>query len=144
MSCCYLPAIMIWRRNRDTVFERPTAKQNPLELSAAFMFGLLLLVIMLLAHALQAWFGELGILLLAVASGITDVDAITLTLSRDTLNQLSVSTAVTGITIAAAVNSVVKGGMAAIIGNRALGIRVMLPMLMAVTSGLLVAYFINR
>ena len=83
-------------------------------------------------------------MLLSVASGMTDVDAITLTLSRDSRNQLSVSTAVTGITIAAAVNSLVKGGMAATIGHRGLGIRVMLPMFMAVISGLLVAYLINR
>lgn len=144
MSCCYLPAIMIWRRNRGTVFEHPAAKQNPLELSAAFMFGIILLVIMLLSHALQAWFGELGVMVLSVVSGITDVDAITLTLSRATINQLPESTAVTGITIAAAVNSLVKGTMAATIGNRALGIRVMFPMLMAVTSGLMMAYYINR
>ncbi|WP_250655981.1 MgtC/SapB family protein [Alkalimarinus coralli] len=144
MSCCYAPAVIIWRVNRHVVFEHPTVKQNPLELSSAFMFGLILLVIMLLSNGLQAWFGELGVLLLAVASGITDVDAITLTLSRDTANQLSVSTAVTGITLAAAVNSLVKGGMAATIGHRALAVRVMLPLLMAVVSGLTVAYLIYR
>lgn len=144
MLWCYLPAFLIWRLNRGTAFEHPASKQNPLELTAAFMFGLILLAIMLLSHALQAWFGELGIMLLSVASGLTDVDAITLTLSRDSRNQLSVSTAVTGITIAAAVNSLVKGGMAAIIGHKRLGIRVMFPMFMAVISGLLVAYLINR
>ena len=144
MLWCYLPAIIIWRQNRGIIFDQPIAKQNPLELSSAFMFGLILLVIMLLSHALQAWFGDLGIFLLSVAAGITDVDAITLTLSRDTANQLSVSTAVIGITIAAAVNSLVKGGMAATIGHRALAIRVMLPMFMAVISGVFVVFFVNR
>lgn len=144
MSCCYLPAIIIWRRNRGVVFEHPSAKQNPLELSAAFMFGLVLLVIMLLSHALQQWFGDLGVLLLSIASGITDVDAITLTLSRDTANQLSISTAVAGITLAAAVNSLVKGSMAAVIGHRALAIRVMLPMFIAVVLGLLTTYLLNQ
>ncbi|UZE96204.1 MgtC/SapB family protein [Alkalimarinus alittae] len=143
MMCCYVPAIIIWQRNRGVKFEHPSAKQNPLELSAAFIFGLVLLVIMLLSHALQEWFGDLGVLLLSVASGITDVDAITLTLSRDTANQLSVSTAVAGITLAAAVNSLVKGGMAAAIGHRSLAIRVMLPMFTAVVLGLLTAYLIK-
>lgn len=143
MTCCYLPAIIIWRRNRDLQFEHPTAKQNPLELSSAFMFGLILLVIMLLSKALQAWFGDLGILLLSVVSGITDVDAITLTLSRDTVNHLPISTAVLGITIAASVNSLVKGGMAAAIGQRSLAIRVMLPMFVAVILGLITAYLTN-
>lgn len=143
MVCCYLPAFIIWRRNRDLKFEHPTAKQNPLELSSAFMFGLILLVIMLLSKALQSWFGDLGILLLSVASGITDVDAITLTLSRDTANHLPISTAVLGITIAASVNSLVKGSMAAAIGHRSLAIRVMLPLFVAVILGLITAYLTN-
>lgn len=143
MLWCYLPAMIIWRLNRGTVFEYTVAKQNPLELISAFMFGLLLLIIMFLSKALQEWFGDVGILLLSLASGITDVDAITLTLSRDSEGQLPVATAVAGIIIAAAVNSLVKVGMTVLIGHRSLGIRVMFPMTMAVISGLSIAYFIN-
>ena len=38
MLWCYLPAFLIWRLNHGTAFEHPASKQNPLELTAAFMF----------------------------------------------------------------------------------------------------------
>lgn len=143
MLWCYLPAILIWRLNRSVNVQQPTAKQNPLALGAAFIFGLILLTIMLLSHALKEWLGDAGILLLSAASGITDVDAITLTLSRSSSEQLSASTAVTGIIIAASVNSLVKGGMATAIGDRSMAVRVMVPMTMAAISGIIITLFMS-
>ncbi len=143
MLWCYLPAILIWRLNRSVNVQQPTTKQNPLALSSAFIFGLILLVIMLLSHALKEWLGDAGILLLSAASGITDVDAITLTLSRSSSEQLSATTAVTGIIIAASVNSLVKGGMATAIGDRSMAVRVMVPMTMAAISGIAITVFMS-
>lgn len=55
---------------------------NPLEPRAAPSFGALLAVIMILGEALKAWLGEAGVLMLAGASGVAEVDAITLSLAR--------------------------------------------------------------
>ena len=52
-----------------------------------------------------------------------------------TQTDLVMQVAVTGIVIAGAVNSVVKGGMAAVIGGRSLGLRVALPLLAAAAAG---------
>jgi uncharacterized membrane protein (DUF4010 family) len=116
---------------------------NPLELKAAVVFGGLLALITLLGKALKAWLGTAGVLMLAGASGVADVDAITLSLSRMSQEELTTGTAVLGIIIAAAVNTLVKGGMAAAIGGRVLGLRVGLPLLAAAVAGLVTAWLVN-
>jgi uncharacterized membrane protein (DUF4010 family) len=114
---------------------------NPLELKAAVTFGALLAIVMLVARALEHWFGNDWILLLAAVSGITDVDAINLTLSRMSRDGLSVTLAASGIVIAAAVNSLVKGIMAIVIAGWRPGLRVALPLAMAGASGVFLAWW---
>ncbi|TMX32650.1 hypothetical protein DA100_17845 [Vibrio sp. Hep-1b-8] len=90
---------------------------------------------MLLSQALLQWFGDTGVLLLSALSGITDVDAISLALSRQSNDTLSVTTAMLGIIIAASVNTVVKMGMVVAIGDRRLWIRVAPIMVGCVATG---------
>lgn len=136
----YLPAVILWRRQERSAGDAQSPMKNPLELRAALGFGLLLALVMLLGQALQQWFGEAGLLALAAASGVADVDAITLSLARMGAEGLQVSVAATGIVIAAAVNSVVKGGMASFIGGRLVFVRVGLPLLVAAIGGLLTVW----
>jgi uncharacterized membrane protein (DUF4010 family) len=68
---------------------------------------------MILGEALKAWLGEAGVLMLAVASGVAEVDAITLSLARMSRGDLAPGVAVTGLVTAAAANSLLKGAMAA-------------------------------
>ena len=114
---------------------------NPLEMKTAISFGALLALVMLLGRALQAWLGEAGVLMLAAASGLADVDAITLSLARMSQDELAVRVAVTGIVIAAAVNSLVKGGMATVIGGGNAGLRVGVPLLASAIAGLSTVWF---
>jgi uncharacterized membrane protein (DUF4010 family) len=107
---------------------------NPVALRPAMLFGGLLAAVMLLASALRAWFGDAGLWPLAMVSGLVDVDAITLSLA--TMVDLEGRRAASGILLAAASNSVVKAGMAAGIGGRALGWRVGVPMGVALLAGL--------
>jgi uncharacterized membrane protein (DUF4010 family) len=132
----YLPAIYFWRSHRAVESDAQSPLKNPLELKTAFTFGILLALVMLLGKALRQWFGDAGILTLAAVSGIADVDAITLSLARMSHGDLAISIAVTGIVISAAVNNIVKGTMAASIGGRALGVRVLLPLVIAAGGGL--------
>jgi uncharacterized membrane protein (DUF4010 family) len=78
---------------------------NPLELVPAFLFGALLAIVMVLSEALTAWFGDAGVLALAVASGFADVDAITLSLARMSTEDMAAFTAAVGMVVAAAVNT---------------------------------------
>lgn len=98
---------------------------------------------MFLGKALQAWLGEAGVLMLATASGVADVDAITLSLARMSQDDLAVRTAITGIVIAAAVNGLVKGVMATVIGGREVGVRVGVPLLLSAVVGLSAVWLLN-
>jgi uncharacterized membrane protein (DUF4010 family) len=139
-ACVYLPALVtLWRQARAKSYEASPLK-NPLELKTALGFGALLALVMLLGKALQNLSGDAGVLLLAAASGVADVDAITLSLARMSGEDLALTTAVLGVVIAGAVNSLVKGAMAGVIGGRAMGTRVALPLAAAAAAGLLSAW----
>jgi len=111
-------------------------QNNPLDLRSALIFGLLLALIMLLGKALTEWLGDAGVYLLAAASGVADVDAITLSLARLSEEDLSQRAATLGILIAAAVNSLVKAGISLSVGQRATGLPVLIVLLVASISGL--------
>ena len=138
----YACALYYWWSHKQRKSDTATLLSNPLELKTAVSFGLLLALVMLLGKALQAWLGETGVLMLATASGIADVDAITLSLARMSQDELAIRIAVMGILIAAAVNSVVKGGMATVIGGRKVGLLVGVPLLMSAIVGLVLAWLL--
>lgn len=135
----YIPALAIWYLNRDTLaVEQPQLNQNPLELNAALIFGVLLTAILFFGELLKNWFGDIGIYALAATSGVADVDAITLSLTRLSNGSIAMETAVLGIVIAATVNNLVKTSFAATIGTKSLGWRVALPMILSSLAGLAV------
>ncbi|MCE7605367.1 MgtC/SapB family protein [Vibrio fluvialis] len=132
----YIPAWFIWRSTDVDFNEDQSANhKNPLALQSALWFGVILAIIMLLAHALSDWFGQAGTLALSAVSGITDVDAITLALGRQSTHSLDAYTAAMGIIIAASVNTLVKMGMVISIGDRGLWARVAPAMVLSVVAG---------
>ena len=135
----YLPALLIWRKHRNgTRVEQPALHNNPLDLKSALTLGVLLTLILLMASVLQQWLGNAGIYVLASISGITDVDAITLSLTRMSQTGLASTTVIIGIIIASSVNNLMKAGMAIFIGGRAMLMRVALPILLSLLAGLAV------
>ena len=136
----YLPALLYWRSQTHKKTDTISPLKNPLELKSALSFGVLLVLVLLLGKALQSWFGEAGVLVLAAASGVADVDAITLSLARMSQDDLALHVAAMGIVIAAAINSLTKGGMATVIGGRDIGLWVGLPLLASSVGGLVSAW----
>jgi uncharacterized membrane protein (DUF4010 family) len=133
----YLPAMVYWRVQAHQNARTVSPLKNPLELITALSFGLLLVLVMLLGKLLQNWFGDAGVLVLAAASGVADVDPVTLSLARMSQDDLGLPIAVTGIVIAAIVNNLVKGSMAVFVGGREIGLQVGLPLLGAAVGGIL-------
>lgn len=111
-------AIWLWRRQR----ERPAGDtdedvtfRRPFELRSAIQFAVALALILFLAEAARRTLGDSGIYAVALISGLTDVDAITLSLSKMATDDLAETVAVRGILLAALANTAVKGGMVAVI-----------------------------
>ena len=83
-------------------------EKNPLELDEAIKFAVIFGIIYSLSYYVSNKFGNIGIYTLSFFSGITDVDAITLSLSSLSKNHISILSASIGIAIASFTNSIVK------------------------------------
>src|SRR5690606_1529754 len=121
----YLMGALGWYfRPHDTATADGDAPlSNPFELAPALRFALLLALILFLVEAGRRLMGDMGVYLVALVSGLADVDAITLSLARNALGGLEQQIAVRGIFIAALSNSLVKAGLIVAIGGKALAIR---------------------
>ena len=112
---------------------------NPTEIRAALTFGLIYGLVLLLSAWLQDIAGTRGLYTVALASGLTDVDAITLsTLRMFNLGKLGAAQAVTAIALAVISNLFFKAGLALSIGGASLG-RHALPGLAAIAIGIGIA-----
>ena len=116
--------------------------QNPFQLGLALRFGALLAVILLLSEGAKSWFGDEGIYLLSVASGLMDVDAITVSLSRMSQNELNAEVASMGIVLASATNTLVKGVIFAVIAGWKSSVRLFLFLAAAVAPGVMSAVYL--
>ena len=136
----YFVAFLLWRNRRGFRTIEEVKLENPFQLGMALKFGAFLVLIMLLSRLLKFYFGDMGTYFLAAASGLADVDPITLSMSQMSKEGLEVSVAARAILIAASVNSGVKGILSWFIGGRALALRVGGTLVGAVVSGLLISY----
>ena len=122
----------------------PLSMSNPTELRTAFGFGLLYAAVLLAAAWLSDWLGTRGLYAVAVVSGLTDVDAITLSSLRlHSLGTLSVQAAVDVITLAVLANLVFKSALALVVGGWPLA-RHAIAGMGAVGLGLVTAWAIMR
>lgn len=86
---------------------------NPFSLGPAVKFGLLYGAVLIGSKALSMYVGDSGVYIGAVVSGLADVDAISISmaeLSRGA-GDVSEETAANAVVLAAAANSIVKGGL---------------------------------
>jgi uncharacterized membrane protein (DUF4010 family) len=91
---------------------------NPTELRTALGFGLMYATVLLASAWLSDWLGTRGLYAVALASGLTDVDAITLSSLRlHNLDRLSVAAVVNVITLATLANLAFKSALTLAIGG---------------------------
>ena len=111
-----------------TTEESDVELSNPFELGPAIQFGILYAVILLAAKAAQFYFQDAGVYAASVLAGLTDVDAITLSMAElgGAQGGVALPTAAGAVVLATISNTVVKGGIALSIGSKALR-RALLP-----------------
>lgn len=109
-----------WLRARDGQGVPPD-QQNPAQLKGALLFAGLYAVVTVVVAAANHFFGHSGTYVVAAISGLTDMDAITLSTGRmASAGTLAPGQAATAIVIASMANLAFKTGMAAVIGGGAL------------------------
>lgn len=117
---------------------------NPFELMEAVKFGVIYAAIVFLIKAVKHYIpGDAGIYLVSAVSGLTDVDAITLSICESAKTGLATGTAVKAITIAVISNTAVKGFLAYSMGTKQLGTRVGLGFGLACVVGIVAMFFVS-
>jgi uncharacterized membrane protein (DUF4010 family) len=114
--------MFFFHRSRDT--QMPEQK-NPAELVSALVFGALYALVLLVVATAKEHFGSAGLYTVAVISGLTDMDAITLSSAR--MVESGRADAATGwrtILIAGMSNFAFKFGTVALLGHRSLTLRI--------------------
>jgi len=96
-------------------------EHDPARMQAALVFGGLYGAILFAVAAAKQHFGDIGLYLVATASGLTDVDAITLSIANlAEAGRVDTATAWRAILIALQANLAFKGALAFGLGGRAL------------------------
>ncbi|MBX3380307.1 MAG: MgtC/SapB family protein [Phycisphaeraceae bacterium] len=136
--------VLASRRNVASGEAIPTENQkNPTELKSALIFAALFAAVQILVIGGKEQFGRAGIFAIAALSGLTDMDAITLStagLARS--GELLATNAAIAIVIAALVNTVVKLAIAGAMGGRSLAIRLSAILLLPLVTGVaVIVYF---
>jgi uncharacterized membrane protein (DUF4010 family) len=94
--------------------------ENPFSLTAAAKFAALFAVVLLAVKIVQEHFPPSGLYAVAALAGLTDVDAITLSMSEFAQGG-EARVAVIAIVIASLTNTIVKCGMGFVLGGERLG-----------------------
>ena len=123
-------------RERDETAAAMPEQENPTELKPAIVFGLLYAVVLLAIAAAKEYFGQSGLYAVAVLSGLTDMDAITLSVTQMVnTEQISAGTGWRLIVVASMANLAFKAGTVAVLGERRLFGRVAVSFGIAAAAG---------
>lgn len=125
-------------RGRETKIPEPA---NPAELKSALLFGALYALVIFAVGAAKQHLGEGALYGIAIVSGLTDMDAITLSIAR-MVNQTRIdpSTGWQLILAASLSNLAFKAGIAAFLGGWRFGVRLLIAFGVGIVGGLLLLF----
>jgi len=110
--------------------------KNPFSLTAAVRFGLVFALVLVVVKLTERYAPPEGLYLVAGIAGLTDVDAITLSMAEFAGQSGDLATAANAIALAALSNTLVKCGMVVVLGSRPLRQRLALATAALVAVGL--------
>jgi len=134
-------AYFCWRSARSPA--RPAATvplKNPFSLTSAIKFALLFAAVLLLVKVVEQSFSGRGLYVLAGLAGLTDVDAITLSMASQARQSGDSTLAVHAITLAVVSNTLVKCGLVVGLGAGGIRSRVTLSTLALLAAALLALF----
>ncbi|MGQ9760545.1 MAG: MgtC/SapB family protein [Thermogutta sp.] len=138
----YLPGVILWRRVRKQSLQIVSSHENPTQLRAALYFAALYAIVLFLIAWVKQHAGATGLYPLAILSGLHDMDAITLSISRMAIQDQELSFHGWRYIAAAIVaNMVVKSLLGGMMGHTRFGLRLALGFVPAFFVGLSLILF---
>lgn len=134
-----LIGILSFRHRKET--SKMPEQGNPAQLKSAIIFALLYSGISFISAMAKDKFGNDALYVVSILSGLTDLDAITLSTAKMT-DQKSIEPSLGWrlVLVAALSNLVFKGGMAIVIGNRYLGKNILFLFGVLIIAGLAILF----
>jgi uncharacterized membrane protein (DUF4010 family) len=120
------------------------SSRNPLELSSAFLLGLVFVIVLVATNFALIHLGSGGIYGMAVISGLAPVDPFIMGLTQTAGKMTSMGLAVTGVILAAASNNFAKAFIAFALADRKTGRQSLILMLGLTALGLVPLIWIVR
>jgi uncharacterized membrane protein (DUF4010 family) len=105
-------------RRAPAAVDAPAVTQgNPLQLFVALQMAVIFQVVQMMVYAVGQYWGSSGVLTSAAILGLTDVDALTISMTRSAAETLSPAIAATAIAIGILSNTAMKMTMAFVFGT---------------------------
>ena len=114
-------AFLVLKKSENKNVDAKIKLSNPFSLKPALIFGLLFIGILFLTKFADIYFGNAGLYVTSLISGLADVDAITISMALLAKDTISYDIAVNAITLAAISNTLVKFIIALFFGTRQFG-----------------------
>jgi uncharacterized membrane protein (DUF4010 family) len=133
--------LLYWRIDLDEDLEADI--RNPIRVKPALIFAAVFAVVLLVSETAHATAGASGVYGTAFISGLADVDAMAITLSKLAAEgAIPSGVAAAGIVIAAVANTIVKAGIALFIGTKKLGAAVISGLALTSVTGLVLVFLL--
>lgn len=141
-----LYAVWVWLRRGEQLHRDDTPQVgNPLSLSIALKFALLYAVVAFLVTMIREKGWTEGLLPLSFVSGLTDMIAISLSVASDQAGGgANLELATRAVVLAAIANTLMKTGMALVLGSSGLRVRVAIVLGATAILGVAVMFFTSR
>jgi len=120
--------VLGWRR-LDRGADQVAGPTNPLELRAALQMAALFQVVLLAVHAAREQWGDLGLVVSGAIVGLTDMDALTISMAKSASEPAAVAAASQAIAVGILSNTIFKSAVAIVLGRGA--VRVLVPLCLA-------------
>lgn len=130
-------SILRARRGPERERAPELALKNPFRLTASIRFALFFAAVMLLVELVRRELPAGGLYAVAALAGLSDVDAITLSMSAQARGGGALPLAAGAIALAALANTLAKCGLVATLGSRALRQRILFASALVVACGAL-------
>lgn len=130
----------LWSRQGDATELKPSTileAKNPLEISAALLFAVLFVAMLVATHVAIKYLGQSGVYTLASVMGVADVDPFIMGIAQAGTALTPLHVAASSILVAAASNNVVKGFYAYTLSSKRAGIQSLLFLVCLAVCGLI-------
>jgi len=104
-------------RSREDSAPPDSSLRNPLQLWGALQMAVLFQAVLMVMYVVRDFWGESGVFTSAAVLGLTDVDALTMSMARGVAQTVSPNVAATAVAVGILANTAMKLGLAVLLGS---------------------------